>query len=81
MFDQFKDGWDTANLFLFDSYNQYEAFSLNCSSANPTFHQYCFPLSVKVGDKVTFGVFGPEPAFWREVQNTIMKSIYSIFKF
>ena len=59
--DQFGDGWDTANLYLYDSYGHYNSYAPNCT-VNKRYIEYCFPFDAADGDHLTAAVFGFRPS-------------------
>jgi len=71
LMDKFGDGWDSAKLYLFDSYSAYETFAPTCP-VNPTYTMYCFDPELAVdGDYVTAVVNGYNPKKPWEVRNLL----------
>jgi hypothetical protein len=59
--DQFGDGWDTAKLYLYDSYGHYNSYAPNCT-VNKRYIEYCFSMNATDGDHLTAAVFGFRPS-------------------
>jgi hypothetical protein len=59
--DQFGDGWDTAKLYLYDSYGHYNSYAPNCT-INKKYIEYCFSSNATDGDQLTAAVFGFRPS-------------------
>lgn len=79
--DTFGDGWDTANLYIYDNLGNYQIFSPNCTY-NPVLGDYCFdPYYATNGDYVSAYVYGYDPKYpWEilwQVLNQYDGSVYT----
>ena len=59
--DLFGDGWGSAKLLLYSSYNGQTSFSPNCLH-NPVTTEYCFDRGSVNGDYLIIKVVGLEPS-------------------
>ena len=69
--DIFGDGWDTAQLHVYNSYGYYRSYSPTIQR-NPTYASYCFDTTHNVnGDTVTMAVQGYRPSQTWEVSRNV----------
>jgi hypothetical protein len=64
--DQFGDGWDTAKLYLYDSYGHYNSYAPNCTLGK-RYIDYCFPSNAVNGDQLTAALLGFRPSYSWEI--------------